>query len=329
LTRHACVAGVAEWAMPAPPKRPEEEESSIGSPTQPRPNRVPAGPGRLSRPSKGKLMATLPEEQELSLNPLQSGECFRLRHVQVESLLEDGTLGLLLHGTSVVGFCSDDAAAHGWLVGDQIVEINGQRVGAFDEFLERFLAAQVKGFPISFSVLRREVPDPAKEEDPLESFFTETNFVDLEQRLQKKFGGNSEPKSKATELAELGGSSDAILENPYIQALRRRRNELSKSPEGWSDECQSLAARMATERDSLATLSRASTDTPRRHDRREGVDGVLDWCTLRLCREKESADEFRATPRIDYDYVPAPPWYSPNKVAVPNAVVLSARGRAS
>ena len=28
---------------------------------------------------------------------------------------EDGTLGLLLHGTSVVGFCSEDAATHGWL----------------------------------------------------------------------------------------------------------------------------------------------------------------------------------------------------------------------
>ena len=60
-------------------------------------------------------------------------ECFRLRHVRVEALLqardargvkwraftsahisrpgpEDGTLGLLLHGTSVVGFCSEEAA---------------------------------------------------------------------------------------------------------------------------------------------------------------------------------------------------------------------------
>ena len=29
-------------------------------------------------------------------------------------LLKDGTLGLLLHGTSVVGFCSEEAASHGW-----------------------------------------------------------------------------------------------------------------------------------------------------------------------------------------------------------------------
>ena len=78
------------------------------------------------------------------------------------------------------------------LVGDQIVEINGKRVSAFDEFLERFLAAQAQaepgkdvkrlqktlkffdfidfsiefhwisfaqGFPIVFSVLRREAPE--------------------------------------------------------------------------------------------------------------------------------------------------------------------------
>ena len=68
---------------------------------------------------------------------LPGGECFRLRHVRVEALLqardargvkwraftsayfsrpgpEDGTLGLLLHGTSVVGFCSEEAASHGW-----------------------------------------------------------------------------------------------------------------------------------------------------------------------------------------------------------------------
>ena len=33
------------------------------------------------------------------------------------------------------------------LVGDQIVEINGKRVSAFDEFLERFVAAQVQAQP--------------------------------------------------------------------------------------------------------------------------------------------------------------------------------------
>ena len=27
---------------------------------------------------------------------------------------QDGTLGLLLHGTSVVGFCSEEVAEHGW-----------------------------------------------------------------------------------------------------------------------------------------------------------------------------------------------------------------------
>ncbi|CAE7697077.1 XI-B [Symbiodinium necroappetens] len=202
--------------MPAPPKRPEEDDSSLPSP-QPVPNRVPAGPGKLSR-NKGRLMPSLPEDQELHPpSPMQSGECFRLRHVRVEALLQDGTLGLLLHGTSVVGFCSEEAASHGWFVGDQIVEINGKHVAAFDEFLEQFLAAQVQGFPIVFSVLRREAPEETPDEDPLESFFSEIDFVDLAGRLKKKFGGSP---GKA-ELASTGSSGDAILENPYIQAKRR------------------------------------------------------------------------------------------------------------
>jgi len=309
--------------MPAPPKRPEEDESSLPSPKQPVPNRVPAGPGKLSR-NKGRLMPSLPEDQELHPpSPMQSGECFRLRHVRVEALLQDGTLGLLLHGTSVVGFCSEEAASHGWFVGDQIVEINGKRVAAFDEFLEQFLAAQVQGFPIVFSVLRREAPEETPDEDPLESFFSEIDFVDLAGRLKKKFGGSP---GKA-ELASTGSSGDAILENPYIQALRRRRTELSKSPEGWSEESQSLAAKMATERgDALATLSRASTDTPRRFERRAAL---LDWslCIMRPCHEKEVVDELRTTPRMDYDYAQAPKWLAKNKVAMPNAVVLSARGQ--
>ncbi|CAE7198869.1 XI-B [Symbiodinium natans] len=211
------------------------------------------------------------------------------------------------------------------LVGDQIVEINGKRVAAFDEFLEQFLAAQVQGFPITFSVLRREAPEQVPEEDPLESFFSEMDFADLAGRLKSKFGGS--PGKAELASAGTGSSGDAILENPYIQALRRRRTELSKSPEGWSEDSPSLAAKMATERgDALATLSRASTDTPRRFDRKPGL---LDWslCVMRPCHEKEVADELRTTPRMDYDYAQAPVWLSTNKV--PNAVVLSARGQAT
>ncbi|OLP82909.1 Myosin-8 [Symbiodinium microadriaticum] len=326
LRGEGCDQAEGPSLMPAPPKRPEEEDSSLPSP-QPVPNRVPAGPGKLSRnkAAAGRLMPSLPEDQELHPpSPMQSGECFRLRHVRVEALLQDGTLGLLLHGTSVVGFCSEEAASHGWFVGDQIVEINGKRVAAFDEFLEQFLAAQVQGFPIVFSVLRREAPEETPDEDPLESFFSEIDFVDLAGRLKKKFGGSP---GKA-ELASTGSSGDAILENPYIQALRRRRTELSKSPEGWSEESQSLAAKMATERgDALATLSRASTDTPRRFERRAGL---LDWslCIMRPCHEKEVVDELRTTPRMDYDYAQAPKWLAKNKVAMPNAVVLSRARRA-
>ncbi|CAJ1340208.1 unnamed protein product [Effrenium voratum] len=309
--------------MPAPRKRSEEDESSIPhSPKQqPVPNRVPAGPLLLSRGPKGRSgMSMLPEDREVvPEQPMKSGECFRLRQVSVEALLQDGTLGLLLHGTSVVGFCSEDAATHGWRVGDQIVEINGRRVAAFEEFLERFLAAQLQGFPITFSVLRREIPDD-EGKDPLDNFFNETKFVDLASQLKNKFG-SSEPRKAPSPTGE------SIMENPYIQALRKRRSELSRSPEGWSDEGEypSLAAQMASERcDALATLSKAS-DTPRRFDREPkeplGTMG-LSTCisAFRPCRGEE---EFRTTPRRDCDYE------MDAKVPAPNAVILSARGELS
>merc|ERR1719199_1285214 len=123
--------------------------------------------------------------------------CFHVRHVEVTELLEDNTLGLLLHGTSVVGFCSSRAEQAGWRVGDQIVEVNGQRVGSFDEFLECFVQSQSQhGLPIDFSVLRRELRPLSGEadeaEDALESFFSATNFVDLAGQLQRKFGSSSD-----------------------------------------------------------------------------------------------------------------------------------------
>ena len=51
--------------------------------------------------------------------------CFRLQHVRVDELLEGDTLGLLLHGTLVVGYSHPDAESHGWKTDDQIVEVNG------------------------------------------------------------------------------------------------------------------------------------------------------------------------------------------------------------
>jgi hypothetical protein len=91
-------------------------------------------------------LAGMPSPMDVSKqNRLDEGDsqgCFHVRHVEVSELLEDNTLGLLLHGTSVVGFCSSKAEQAGWRVGDQIVEVNGQRVGSFDEFLECFVQSQ-------------------------------------------------------------------------------------------------------------------------------------------------------------------------------------------
>lgn len=204
--------------------------------------------------------------------------CFRLRKVLVHQLLEDGTLGLLLHSTSVVGFCSPAAEAHGWILGDQIVEINSRRVAVFDEFLDQFLAAQEEGFPIEFSVLRKETApaeaeptDGAAAEGALDSFFSDTDFGDLAGQLQRKFGAAAMLPKEASRASNTSRSNpgaddadgdgqlprcDSITENPYIQALRKRRSELLKSSEGWTqEESDTLATRLATQRsDALATL---------------------------------------------------------------------------
>eukprot|EP00435_Cladocopium_sp_Y103_P050670 s1176_g15.t1 len=288
----------AKWQMPAPHKHIEHieanESSTSLSPTQDVPNPVPSLPsGNLvaSRGSKGNAgNATFKEDKD------GASECFRLRHVQIDTLLKDGTLGLLLHGTSVVGFCSEEVADQGWLVGDQIVEINGKRVSAFDEFLERFVAAQVQGFPIVFSVLRREAPEAVESpvaKDPLDSFFSEMQFSDLASQLKTKFG--PQPKQVTTFQAASSFGELSILENPYIQALRKRRSELSRSPEGWSEDyqAQSLAAKMASERgDALATLSKDSTETPRRYERNSRSPSAFDLFScitaFRPCREKEA-----------------------------------------
>ncbi|CAK9013479.1 unnamed protein product [Durusdinium trenchii] len=271
-----------------------------------------ASPGTESRPHaplsplllrRNDATASSSPVEEASASPngeeASPCECFRLRHVRIKSLLPDGTLGLLLHGTSVVGFCSEDVAEHGWLVGDQIVEINGHRISAFDEFLERFLAAQVQGFPIVFSVLRRELETSASgvpegpAADPLEHFFSETDFGDLADQLKNKFP----PQKAASTSTSSPPFPESILENPYIQALRKRRSELSRSPEGWSEEggeLRSLAAKMASERnDALAMLSKA--ETPRLYESSRCSPGFSSCITFRPCREKDVVEEFRAS----------------------------------
>eukprot|EP00933_Yihiella_yeosuensis_P007668 TRINITY_DN11280_c0_g1_i1.p1 TRINITY_DN11280_c0_g1~~TRINITY_DN11280_c0_g1_i1.p1 ORF type:complete len:469 (-),score=90.76 TRINITY_DN11280_c0_g1_i1:194-1600(-) len=298
----------------------------------------------------------------------KKGDFFKLRQIQVEGLLEDGTLGLLLHGTSVVGFCAEGASENGWAVGDQIVEINGNRVSVFDEFLEKFLSAQVQGFPITFSVLRRENGGEEAletgEDDPLDSFFSNTNFVDLAGQLKHKFRASPAPPEMMSGPDMAAGPQrreEAITENPYIQALRRRRSELSRSTEGWtdasgtiSDGTDSLAARLATERyDALATLSRLSGVTPRASSSTSKPSGNVcggshmkfevpsflqalgfpSFCMAanRPCGDGEVGSmEILPTPRVEkdveHDQTSWAGFDSPAKVPLPAAAILSARG---
>eukprot|EP00931_Biecheleriopsis_adriatica_P032961 TRINITY_DN19173_c0_g1_i1.p1 TRINITY_DN19173_c0_g1~~TRINITY_DN19173_c0_g1_i1.p1 ORF type:complete len:351 (+),score=78.63 TRINITY_DN19173_c0_g1_i1:85-1137(+) len=298
--------------MPSPPRRKAVE----ALPAQPVPRNPTAwahgqeeedtsGARNLPATSQlnGKKVPAAGSKQPLLEKPPGAGtggECFHVRQVKIDALLDDGTLGLLLHGTSIIGFCSEAASHFGWLVGDQIVEVNGQSISAFEEFLEKFMAAQAQGFPIHFGVLRREVTAKDEFNDPLEGFFSQTNFVDLADQLRSKFG--STPRGKHSLAAAINSQARNGCEdqedNPYIQALRQRRSELCRNTEDWMDEtgCQSLAARMATEREgSLATLSRASTDTPRDLDTEElGPKHVKDlgfFCSsaVRPCQASEAA----------------------------------------
>lgn len=254
-----------------------------------------------------KLPSPLDLSKQTRLDDGESNGCFHVRHVEVAELLEDNTLGLLLHGTSVVGFCSSRAESAGWCVGDQIVEVNGQRVGSFEEFLERFVQSQAEhGLPIDFSVLRREQKPLAGEadeaEDALENFFSATNFVDLAGQLQKKFGATSErnPSFDGEEMNQIIRSdSMSILENPYIQALKKRRDELLLSTEGWTGavgtpSSASIASRLATRKDAgIATLEDAG-----------GPQKPCGWpfCISenreKFCREAP-VNEVMPTPRVD------------------------------
>merc|ERR1711862_940012 len=143
--------------------------------------------------------------------------------------------------------------------------VNGESVARFDEFIERFVAAQEHGFPIDFSVLRHEQSEENDgAEDALEGFFNATNFMDLAGQLQRKFANIHIPM----EVPSTSGGAcpvdpddmplESITENPYIQALRNRRVELCRNVEGWTTEVvESLASRLATQRsDALASLTK-------------------------------------------------------------------------
>lgn len=250
--------------------------------------------------------------------------CFRFRHVLVHKLLDDGTLGLLLNGTCVVGFCGTHAEECGWQIGDHIVEVESMRVGSFDEFLEQFVAAQaVGGLPIDFSVLRREGVGMEAAEDAqntLDDFFGALDFADLTGKLQgKPRGRDGQRESKRLALGRTSSVEGAgllltksITENPYILALRRRRDELLVGSEGWQagmSNPASLASRMATERDGVATLTKPSRKgdtsfgTPRVAERppEAAPRSPCSWFVGAIAgHDEEPSLEVCSTPRVDW-----------------------------
>jgi len=187
------------------------------------------------------------EAERVALSMSNDRGYFRLRHVFVQTLQDDGTLGLLLHGTSIVGFRSAQAEQPGWCVGDQIVEINKRRASNFEEFLESFNEAQmVDGFPIEFSVLRREdfcTSQPAAE-NVLEEFFNTTEFSSLACQLQKQTlqaisqtlveqGTEAGDGIFSSRINSTFSNGNQVMENPYIHALNRRRDAFSHTSDGW------------------------------------------------------------------------------------------------
>jgi len=182
--------------------------------------------------------------------------------------------------------------------------------------------------PIDFSVLRREVVDEAGAEEALDGFFGATKMRDLAGLLRKKFGTNSlsreaegmTPSSAMPAEADKGSTdsclsrSESITENPYIQALRKRRDDLFKTAEGWiidEGSTASIAVQLATQHSGgLATL----TSSPSMEKvRRPGKLHPLAWagCASEVgtghCGSQEAACvasyDIRPTPRAD---APAP-----------------------
>lgn len=243
-----------------------------------------------------RRIAELGADVSSSRGPMWEDEgpsCFKLRKIKVQELLQDGSLGLILHGTSLVGFSCAEAAEAGWSIGDQIVEVNGHRVANFEEFLDRFLGARTEGLPIEFfivrkehlanvSVVREEKPDGtfAEVDGTLTDFLSRSDLWDIAGRMHQKFGTTTKRPSEEFAFSIAGSFPDdgsdhmikceSITENPYIQALRKRRTELIETSETWEHLDKSLPSQLATKRsDALSTLLSNSSS---RHPQNQRVD---------------------------------------------------------
>lgn len=297
-------------------------------PEEPPPMGVPHRPLQATAGDAPSPVVTLPgvDSKAVPFVPSEGGAgsamggCFRLRKVTVHELLQDNTLGLLLHGTSVVGFCSQSAEGAGWCVGDQIVEVDGMRVASFDNFLGRFLTAQERGLPINFSVLRRESLDasgdsPGAAESQIDNFFAAADFADLAgylARTRPARSGKAEQRDGYYDQDEededsercLSRGETSITDNPYIQALRKRREELLKTNDAWTDENTplSLAARLATRQDGIPRMTGGAPP-----DIGDDELHCHSWpfsCTGngaggRTCVAREAKCDIQPTPRVD------------------------------
>lgn len=251
---------------------------------------------------------------------------YHLRHVTVTELLSDGSLGLLLNGTSVVGFRHHEVKEFGWAADDQIVELNGVAISSFEDFLEQFSVAREAGCPMYFAVLRREYSDGIQNDDAgiesilqdiaLESFLSSNNFWDLSGRLERKSCAAHLPCDSASSFStnlpdEYSSGSHVIApitENPYIQCLRQRRDELFRSAEGWRTEvAESLASRLATERCDALAMLKPLRHTPRTPERKDlgRLPAPLAWVNCAVpCRSNANdctGFEIHPSPRVDQD----------------------------
>lgn len=291
---------------------------------------------------------------------------YHLRKVKINELEEDEALGLLLHGTAIAGFYSEKAKASGWCVGDQIVEVNGRRVGSFDEFLTRFHQAKSEGMPMNFFVLRREasceVGDSSEFMEDLQGFFDSANFGTevssmLQSLLERPCDSNTTdlrrlpnggfrlaakcswpegtrlardqqgyrilvpyserrdpetcPEAKDLRRLEIPQKSkrnfkefaqkvkadlilDTIVANPYVQALRARRQELTRGvddPSWAGDELTTpLPSRLATSHDGLAMLAVERSEA-KRDCCSDDAEGIPRECESQACESQACASE--------------------------------------
>eukprot|EP00929_Paragymnodinium_shiwhaense_P023724 TRINITY_DN14790_c0_g1_i1.p1 TRINITY_DN14790_c0_g1~~TRINITY_DN14790_c0_g1_i1.p1 ORF type:complete len:482 (-),score=70.23 TRINITY_DN14790_c0_g1_i1:264-1709(-) len=255
--------------------------------------------------------------------PLPDGTCYRLKAIGIEHLMPDGTLGLLLHGTTVVGFREKLASEAGWRIGDQIVDVDGRRTATFDDFLSSFSEAQELGLPVTIRVLRREAPVHGSNWDS--GGLSLQRFLEQASSLRAAGGGLSSSRGRQEESdpqldADAAASAkpwrsqvkNVITSNPYIQALKERRTELHRSSTDWpsgENLSSSLASRLATQRSGLATL----TSTPEPSSGSSFTESTTSflrdiaprWLNLGTCDSNVDCQphgcsaEFRPTPRVD------------------------------